>query len=142
MGLVLERRRHESIIIGDDIKVTVAWIDKARCAVKLHIEAPHHMEIDREEIRELKNLASEDDCMEELKITTFLSDDTEVDVFFDYQPPESATLEYPGCQEEVTINAVEQTMFGGIDVLDTLGADEVSRLEIECFESMGGEWDE
>ena len=46
--LVLARRQGESLIIGDDIKVTVLTIDKAQ--VKLGIEAPEDVNINREEV--------------------------------------------------------------------------------------------
>lgn len=47
--LVLSRRTKESIIIDDDIKVTVLGIDK-RGTVSLGIEAPEEVNIVREEL--------------------------------------------------------------------------------------------
>ena len=47
--LVLSRRTKESIIIDDDIKVTVLGIDK-RGEVRLGIEAPDDVNIVREEL--------------------------------------------------------------------------------------------
>ena len=46
--LVLTRRPGESIVIGDGIKLTVVTIGPGR--VKIGIEAPPHVRIDREEI--------------------------------------------------------------------------------------------
>ena len=49
--LVLSRRTEESIIIDDDIKITVLGIDK-RGKVLLGIEAPEEVVIVREELLE------------------------------------------------------------------------------------------
>lgn len=46
--LVLTRKRDESIIIGDEIRVTV--VDVRGDQVKLGIEAPRHIPVHREEI--------------------------------------------------------------------------------------------
>ncbi|MCL5935792.1 MAG: carbon storage regulator CsrA [Firmicutes bacterium] len=46
--LVLARKKGQTIIIGGDIKITVA--DVSGETVRLGIEAPAHMEIYREEI--------------------------------------------------------------------------------------------
>ena len=54
--LVLARRLYESILIGDDIKVTVTSIEFGK--VKIGIEAPDYIDIDREEIRKLKEKES------------------------------------------------------------------------------------
>ncbi len=43
--LVLARRLGESVVIGDDIKITVVKIDKTQ--VKLGIDAPANMKVDR-----------------------------------------------------------------------------------------------
>lgn len=50
--LILTRRANESIMIGDDIKFTVLSV-KGR-VVRLGIEAPRHIPIDREEVAERK----------------------------------------------------------------------------------------
>ena len=52
--LVLARRQGESLIIGDDIKVTVLTIDKAQ--VKLGIEAPKDVIINREEVHSQESI--------------------------------------------------------------------------------------
>jgi len=46
--LVLTRKRDESIMIGDEIKITV--VDVRGDQVKLGIEAPRHVPVHREEI--------------------------------------------------------------------------------------------
>lgn len=46
--LVLTRKRDESIMIGDEIKITV--VDVRGDQVKLGIEAPRHIPVHREEI--------------------------------------------------------------------------------------------
>jgi carbon storage regulator len=48
--LVLTRRKDESLIIGNDIKITVVNIDKTQ--IKLGIEAPKDVTINREEVQE------------------------------------------------------------------------------------------
>lgn len=50
--LILSRRIGETLLIGDDIKVVVMDINGAQ--VRIGIEAPADMAIDREEIRERK----------------------------------------------------------------------------------------
>ena len=54
--LILTRKQNESVIIDDDIKVTV--ISDKRGHVKLGIEAPDNVEIWREEINERLYLRS------------------------------------------------------------------------------------
>lgn len=51
--LVLTRKIGESIIIGDD--VTVRIMDVSRGSVRLGIDAPPEVIVDREEIREKRN---------------------------------------------------------------------------------------
>ena len=51
--LVLTRNTSESIIINNDIKVTVLGVQGKQ--VRLGIEAPRDVAVDREEIRDLKN---------------------------------------------------------------------------------------
>lgn len=48
--LVLARRKEESIVIGDDIVITILSIDGEK--VKIGIEAPDHVKIWRKEIYE------------------------------------------------------------------------------------------
>jgi len=52
--LVLSRRQSETIVIGDNIRVQVLEIAGGR--VRLAIEAPAHVSVDREEIWERKQL--------------------------------------------------------------------------------------
>ena len=46
--LVLTRKLHQGLWIGDDVFVAVLSIQRGR--VKLGIEAPEHIKIDREEL--------------------------------------------------------------------------------------------
>ncbi len=55
--LVLTRRPGESIIIAGDIKITVVNIGPGR--VKLGIEAPSHVRVDRQEIHDKIERASD-----------------------------------------------------------------------------------
>lgn len=48
--LELDRKLHERIIIGDNVVVEVVRLDGDR--VKLGIEAPRHIPVHREEVRE------------------------------------------------------------------------------------------
>lgn len=50
--LVLTRREGETLCIGDDVRVTV--IQTQRGQVKLAIEAPREVSVDRLEVRERK----------------------------------------------------------------------------------------
>lgn len=52
MSLVLTRRLAESIVIGDDVTITVVCITRGQ--VKLAISAPRDVSVDREEIRNRK----------------------------------------------------------------------------------------
>lgn len=56
--LVLSRLKDESILIGDHIRIVVVEIRGDR--VRLGIEAPSEMEIDRTEVRERKKMSSAD----------------------------------------------------------------------------------
>jgi carbon storage regulator len=49
MALCLERKVGEKIMVGDEIVITVRAV--IRGAVKLSIEAPRGMRVDREEVR-------------------------------------------------------------------------------------------
>jgi carbon storage regulator len=57
--LVLSRNRDESIMIGDDVKITV--VDIRGDKVRLGIDAPQNIPVHRQEVYEarLKNLARE-----------------------------------------------------------------------------------
>jgi carbon storage regulator len=50
--LILSRRVNESIIIGDDVKITVIKIEGNQ--VKIGIEAPREIEVHREEVYQRK----------------------------------------------------------------------------------------
>lgn len=47
--LVLSRKQHDSILIGDDIKITIVRIDRTQ--VRIGIEAPPHVNVLREELQ-------------------------------------------------------------------------------------------
>jgi carbon storage regulator len=51
--LVLSRRPGEKIMIGDNIVITVSEVDGDK--VKLGIQAPRNVAVDREEIRSRKD---------------------------------------------------------------------------------------
>lgn len=51
--LVLMRKVNEDILIGDDVVVRVVEIAPGR--VKLAVEAPKHVAVDRREVRESKD---------------------------------------------------------------------------------------
>lgn len=55
--LVLTRRLHEVVVIGDDVKVQVLGYKEGQ--VRLGIEAPSEVEVDREEVRSRKKLEAE-----------------------------------------------------------------------------------
>lgn len=52
MALVLSRRVGETLCIGDDIRVTIMGVSGGQ--VKLSIQAPKTISVDREEVRERK----------------------------------------------------------------------------------------
>jgi carbon storage regulator len=54
--LVLSRKLDEEILIGDDISVKVTLIDRNK--VRLCVEAPAHVAVDRAEIRGRKELTA------------------------------------------------------------------------------------
>ncbi len=70
------------------------------------------------------------------EIKTEIGEDVPVTVYFDYQPYESATLEYPGCDAEVTINAVEVDADPDYDILDCLSKGWIQTLSERCMESL------
>ena len=55
--LVLTRKENESICIGDDIVITIVDMRKDGNKVRLGIEAPPQIAVDRKEIRDLKRNA-------------------------------------------------------------------------------------
>jgi carbon storage regulator len=48
--LVLTRRRRQSILIGDNIRITI--VDAGRGNVRVGVEAPRELNVDREEVRQ------------------------------------------------------------------------------------------
>jgi carbon storage regulator len=53
--LVLTREINQEILIGNDIKITVVGIKGGK--VKIGIDAPEEIEVDRKEVREKKKLS-------------------------------------------------------------------------------------
>jgi carbon storage regulator len=53
--LVLERKVDERILIGDDIKITIVKIGSVN--VKIGVEAPADVRVDREEVRKARDAA-------------------------------------------------------------------------------------
>ena len=47
--LVLSRKQHDVILIGDEVRITVVRIDRNQ--VRLGIEAPQHVSVLREELQ-------------------------------------------------------------------------------------------
>lgn len=58
MGLVLSRKLNETVVIGDDIRVT--YFKREGNQISLRIDAPRDMKVDREEIR-LANVRQKDE---------------------------------------------------------------------------------
>jgi len=61
--LILTRRPQETIRIGSDVTITVVAVEGGK--VRIGIEAPRHISVDREEVfarkqRDSRNLARED----------------------------------------------------------------------------------
>lgn len=58
--LVLGRKESQSVIVGGNVKVTVASVCKRTGQVKLAIDAPKNVSVDREEIhyRKMQDLAN------------------------------------------------------------------------------------
>ncbi|MFA4987306.1 MAG: carbon storage regulator CsrA [Candidatus Brocadiia bacterium] len=54
--LVLSRKINETIVVGDQIRITIVELHKDN--VKLGIEAPRHIAVLREEIRKRPDFAS------------------------------------------------------------------------------------
>lgn len=52
--LILTRKKGETIVIGDDIRITVMQVDRG-ANVRIGIEAPNSVKVDRQEIRERKD---------------------------------------------------------------------------------------
>lgn len=54
MGLVLQRKVGQAIVIGDSVTVRVAEFRGSHC-VALDVIAPKHVRVDREEIRDIRD---------------------------------------------------------------------------------------
>ncbi len=65
--LILSRKVNETIVIDEDIKVTVLSVKGAN--VRIGCEAPKHIRVDREEIHERKLAALENNDTAELEVS-------------------------------------------------------------------------
>ncbi|MFO0939103.1 MAG: carbon storage regulator [Gemmataceae bacterium] len=70
--LVLTRKEGESIVIGNDVKVSIVSVGPGR--VKVGIEAPKWMAIDRQEVHDRKQIEMETDETVKAVIHNRLSD--------------------------------------------------------------------
>jgi len=58
--LILTRRVNQDILIGDSIVIKVCEVDKLTGKVKIGIEAPKSMSVDRREVRERQDREDDD----------------------------------------------------------------------------------
>jgi len=70
--------------------------------------------------------------MKEQILVTTIGDEIDVTVHFDYQPEEEETHNYPGCDSEVTINAVYVGGDEEKDIEDCLCPATIAMLEERC----------
>jgi hypothetical protein len=66
-------------------------------------------------------------------ITTYHTDTGELIIEFDHQRREPATLEYPGCEESVTITSVQSF---GVEVIDQCSDKLIKVLMEKCWEEL------
>ncbi len=74
--------------------------------------------------------------MSEISIKTNLGDEIDVTVYFDYQPVERQTHDHPGCDSDVTINAVCVDNDEKKDIQIIIRDSVLESLRMECFEHM------
>jgi hypothetical protein len=60
-------------------------------------------------------------------------------VEFDYQPKENATLEYPGCDEDVDIVSVRAVNNTVVDILDVCSRNAIALIKEYCIEFVHNE---
>jgi hypothetical protein len=58
--------------------------------------------------------------------------------YFDYQPPERMTRDYPGCDEQADIYSVTSY---GIEVMHGIDEDDLRDLELRCLEQVHGTYE-
>ena len=72
--------------------------------------------------------------IKEYMLTTFLSDESAINVYFDYSPSEPKTDDCPASPAEVTINQIDS---GGV-AMEFIDIPEYERIKVECFKMMAG----
>ena len=75
--------------------------------------------------------------IQDFSFYSFIGDDTEIVVCFDYHPYEPMTNYYPGAREEATIHTV---LIGNDDIIDNLNTDTLERLKNEAFDFMQSDY--
>ena len=70
----------------------------------------------------------------EFTMTTVIGDEINISVMFDYQNHENTAYDDPGCDSEVTINAVLVAGRDDQDIKAILSDKVIDNLVIECFE--------
>lgn len=61
-----------------------------------------------------------------MTVETIDLDGLNMEIAFDYQPPERQTWEHPGCEEEYEINSV---IVAGVDIVSLLSDETIERIE-------------
>jgi hypothetical protein len=69
-----------------------------------------------------------------MSFQTYIGDDTPVLVEYDFQPFEKATLTYPGCDAQITLESV--IVANDDCVLDDLNLKTIIRIQDEIAEAM------
>lgn len=70
--------------------------------------------------------------MGEIKYKTYIGEDVNVIVYFEIQPEEKQTMEYPGCPMEVIFNDI--TLVDGPSIVDLLRDEVIDGLKADCIE--------
>ena len=71
--------------------------------------------------------------MSEIEYKTYIGEDVCITVYFEIQPEEKQTLEYPGCPMEVIFNDVT-LVDGGPSIVDLLRDEVIDGLKVECMD--------
>lgn len=66
----------------------------------------------------------------------FYKDDMVLDIDYDYQPKEEATLEYPGCDEDICINGA---FVNGINIFKSLSESTKNKICDQILEIVSDE---
>jgi len=70
--------------------------------------------------------------MGEVEYRTYIGEDVAITVYFEIQPEEKQTQDYPGCPMEVVFNDI--TLVDGPSILDLLRDEVIDGLKVECEE--------